>query len=316
MTKEELIVKIKKLQAMSESSNPNEAAIAHSIIQKLMETYSLEASDLDEGSIGEICLYPVTGLKDLSLAGKIGAILEKALGVQSILYKKSASSLSHLVIIGPDAVLKSCEYVYTLLCRYLINARKDYDKVVWYDILKLVLAIDVNREQLKRQNSPFYENFIVKHFDPYIKEHGLYDIFYKDKDHDENDPLIKRAKSTLSAAFKEALLVDSDRYPTRMLKEELSAVASKNRKAFMNGYLNSIAVKIEEYALTEKEAGDIEGYTKKHYPALKITVKRGPRSKNGAQMSAYDRGLREGRKAAFNQAVENYAPERARITKK
>lgn len=33
-------------------------------------------------------------------------------------------------------------------------------------------------------------------------------------------------------------------------------------------------------------------------------------------MSAYDRGLREGRKAAFNQAVENYAPERAKITKK
>ena len=43
MTKEELIVKIKKLQAMSESSNPNEAAMALSRIQKLMETYSLEA---------------------------------------------------------------------------------------------------------------------------------------------------------------------------------------------------------------------------------------------------------------------------------
>ena len=37
MTKEELIVKIKKLQAMSESSNPNEAAMALSRIQKLME---------------------------------------------------------------------------------------------------------------------------------------------------------------------------------------------------------------------------------------------------------------------------------------
>ena len=94
MTKEELIVKIKKLQAMSESSNPNEAAMALSRIQKLMETYSLEASDLDEGSIGEICLYPVTGLKDLSLAGKIGAILEKALGndkANAVLNKLTAS---------------------------------------------------------------------------------------------------------------------------------------------------------------------------------------------------------------------------------
>lgn len=64
MTKEELIVKIKKLQAMSESSNPNEAAMALSRIQKLMETYSLEASDLDEGSIER---YVSTLLQDLKI---------------------------------------------------------------------------------------------------------------------------------------------------------------------------------------------------------------------------------------------------------
>ena len=42
MNKSELIEKIKKLLALSDSSNPNEAAIALSRAQKLMEKYKIE----------------------------------------------------------------------------------------------------------------------------------------------------------------------------------------------------------------------------------------------------------------------------------
>mgnify|MGYP003589530053 CR=1 FL=1 len=41
MTKEELITRIKKLLALSDSSNPNEAAIALSRAQKLMQQYHI-----------------------------------------------------------------------------------------------------------------------------------------------------------------------------------------------------------------------------------------------------------------------------------
>ena len=46
MIKEELIDKIKKLLALADSSNPNEAAVALSRAQKLMERYNIEAVDL------------------------------------------------------------------------------------------------------------------------------------------------------------------------------------------------------------------------------------------------------------------------------
>lgn len=317
MTKEELISRIKKLQAMALSTNPNEAAQALSRIQKLMQTYNLEASDLDDDSdIGEMRLCLPTGLKDVNIAGKIGLILEKAMGVQSILYKKSASSLSHIVIIGQDAVLKSCEYVYTMLCRYVLNAKKEYDKIVWYDLLRLLLTIEFNRMQLKTNNSRFYKNCIEKQLDPCIKEQGLYEIFYKEKEHDENDPRIKQSKYFISEIFKKALYADSGNYQTLMLKKELADLASKNRRAFVNGYLISISRKIEEYALTEKEAFDIENYTRKNYQDLKIRVKRRTGVQSSVQMNAFDSGIKEGKKASFKQAVENHTPERARIGKK
>ena len=45
MTKEELIIRIKKLLALSDSSNPNEAAVALSRAQKLMQQYHMILKD-------------------------------------------------------------------------------------------------------------------------------------------------------------------------------------------------------------------------------------------------------------------------------
>ena len=60
MIKEELIDKIKKLLALADSSNPNEAAVALSRAQKLMERYNIEAVDLKiENDISESVVFNI-----------------------------------------------------------------------------------------------------------------------------------------------------------------------------------------------------------------------------------------------------------------
>lgn len=63
MTKEELITRIKKLLALSDSSNPNEAAIALSRAQKLMQQYHIEMSELEDSVISERVIETVRGIK-------------------------------------------------------------------------------------------------------------------------------------------------------------------------------------------------------------------------------------------------------------
>ena len=81
MTKEELITRIKKLLALSDSSNPNEAAIALSRAQKLMQQYHIEMSELEDSVISERVIETVRGMKNIKHISQIGHILTKVLGV-------------------------------------------------------------------------------------------------------------------------------------------------------------------------------------------------------------------------------------------
>ena len=84
MTKGELITRIKKLLALSDSSNPNEAAIALSRAQKLMQQYHIEMSELEDSVISERVIETVRGMKNIKHISQIGHILTKVLGIEFI----------------------------------------------------------------------------------------------------------------------------------------------------------------------------------------------------------------------------------------
>lgn len=314
MTKEELIAKIQKLKALSESSNPNEAAAALSRIQKLMQTYNLEQTDIDENNISEIELKAVRGLQDVFFAGAVCQILKKSFGVHALMRMKNARTVCEIVVIGPKAMLQSCEYVYVMLTRYVLNAKKVFDMTVWYEIFCDIITDKESKilSYIKSSCPSFYSTCIKKRLLPLIESQGMIKNFYSTEDEDRFSEHLLKSKQLIGCAFKDALNCGEDgRYLTE-LKGYLQKQAAKNRKYFTEGYLQAIALKIEEYALTDTENEDIDSYIKHKYPQTKSRHSR-TRGVLRSQIQAYNSGRAEGRKAKFSQAVENHTPEKKRL---
>ena len=117
MTKGELITRIKKLLALSDSSNPNEAAIALSRAQKLMQQYHIEMSELEDSVISERVIETVRGMKNIKHISQIGHILTKVLGVEFIYHTNLYGTVNKVNMIGPKDRLESCEYIFVILTR-------------------------------------------------------------------------------------------------------------------------------------------------------------------------------------------------------
>ena len=114
MTKGELITRIKKLLALSDSSNPNEAAIALSRAQKLMQQYHIEMSELEDSVISERVIETVRGMKNIKHISQIGHILTKVLGVEFIYHTNQYGTVNKVNMIGPKDSLESCEYIFVI----------------------------------------------------------------------------------------------------------------------------------------------------------------------------------------------------------
>ncbi|CAM3726286.1 DUF2786 domain-containing protein [Xenorhabdus thuongxuanensis] len=122
---ERIISKLKKLYALSKSSNPHEAAVALRRAQKLMQAYSISEdeialSDIDE-SISDY--WPVGQRRPPVYMLGLIAIIRDAFGVCSLLLNRVDTQVSFY---GPKERTALAAYTYEVLGRQLMKARKEY----------------------------------------------------------------------------------------------------------------------------------------------------------------------------------------------
>ncbi|MCR1304498.1 MULTISPECIES: DUF2786 domain-containing protein [unclassified Enterobacter] len=123
--KEKVLVKLKKLLALSRSDNPHEASLALQRVQKLMQAYGITRDDIALSDIDEsISSYWAAGSINPPryMLGLLG-IIQAAFGVDSIIHSGHKPSVSFY---GNKDRIELASYTWDVLARQLIAARKSY----------------------------------------------------------------------------------------------------------------------------------------------------------------------------------------------
>lgn len=132
---ENVLQKIKKLLALSKSSNINEAAVALRKARELMDANGVTASDLNLSDINETRSYPFPARKIPEYVNNLVLIICKLFqcdayfSTESYFYRNSASNNrfeTYPVFVGFETSQKLASYTYENLVRKLISARKAY----------------------------------------------------------------------------------------------------------------------------------------------------------------------------------------------
>ena len=117
--------KIAKLLALAQSSNPNEAAIALSRAQKLMEEHKVTQRDVSFSSMGEKTEAIPTILRDRQLYTRLGHMIARAFGVANI-YNFKNERITSITLLGDLARVESATYAFTVLARQAAIAKKEF----------------------------------------------------------------------------------------------------------------------------------------------------------------------------------------------
>lgn len=295
MTKEELIDKIKKLLALADSSNPNEAAVALSRAQKLMERYNIEAVDLKiENDISESVIEPIKGLNHKHYVSVLVSIIRKAFGVEAIVRTRN-SKIDAVTFIGNDSILESCKYIFVLLSRAALVAIDNYKKVV---LLETMLNI-VNTEDLlnyfKREEKSFY-TFALK---PLMKNKKVFEKAIEDINNPIVQANIKKYDSMIKDLGRQVETIGS----------YLNSQIRSRKKYFVEGYLTSIYSKVTEYAVTSTEQEKLDNYIESKFPNVRVTRKISRKGVTQAEYDAYLKGQEEGSNVNISTALTGHAPE-------
>ncbi|MGN0901725.1 MAG: DUF2786 domain-containing protein, partial [Succinivibrio sp.] len=235
MSRQKIIDKIKKLLSLSESSNPNEAALAFSRAQKLMREYCIELGDLKQDDYGVLEVDTLPGLRSAQSVIRIASILKKAFGVEIILCKK-VSSVSKIHIIGPKDLLETIEYVFVFLCRSYKDALKNYSLKLYKSLIDEL----VEYENVFRQEYPKYL-FLVKDLKKEIcRFHYVM----------QTDPTLMSAPQEKKAEFEMHKYKDLLCYAKDFdasIRSFLQRSEKNKKKSFEVGFFAGISGKVEEF---------------------------------------------------------------------
>ena len=123
--KNKILEKIKKLLRLAKSSNPNEASLALSRAQKLMEEHGIGA---DAPELSGVCDATITSqIKAQTPPRYIGYLAQSIKLVFGCdFYFRPTFTQMVIVFIGHDQRPEIAGYVYTVLERQLTKARKEY----------------------------------------------------------------------------------------------------------------------------------------------------------------------------------------------
>lgn len=169
-----IIEKISKLLALSESSNPNEAALALARAQKLMQEHSISANDLSFASIVEQSENIPSIIKDSRLYSLLAGIVSKAFGVQSI-FNYEGRSIKKVTFIGSNERTPSACYIFTIIARQLAIAKKNF--LTSYRQEKLEYCIELFSEydlEHVKSLTELYRH--LPHIKSYIESHLRKDV--------------------------------------------------------------------------------------------------------------------------------------------
>lgn len=231
MIKEELVEKIKKILALADSSNPNEAAVALARAQKLMAKYKIESHDLEDLTISEIKVKPITGLKSKECSIRLVSIISKCFGVENLL-SYSGHSLTNIIFIGPKEILSSCEYVFTLLSRFALNAQRNFNETVWGETLGELIVDKQLMTIIEKINPQFYTDYLMNEQKTYQSAK-------------ENSGIRCREFLNFSGKRFQVYLDVYKDYDYEQCKKYFQKLVSKKRKAFLEGMLHEIYCKVQ-----------------------------------------------------------------------
>lgn len=125
-----ILNKIKKCLALSQSSEPAEAAAAMRQAQKMMEMYGVSQVDLGRADLGEAVVkskVSVSRIKDWELA--LLNLIAKSFGCKMLWTRSSSYSedvFGHYLLIGIKAQVQLAQYTADVLQRKLIKARNEF----------------------------------------------------------------------------------------------------------------------------------------------------------------------------------------------
>lgn len=125
MADSKILDKLSKLLAMSESGNPNEAAIALERARKLMEAHQLSTEDVALRAINETEEKVPSILKDKRMYTILSSIVTRAFGL-TCFYRMNGSTVKSVVFVGPSDRCQTATYTFTVLARQAAIAKKNF----------------------------------------------------------------------------------------------------------------------------------------------------------------------------------------------
>ncbi len=123
--KEKALDKIKKLLRLASSSNPNEAALAMSRAQKLMQEHGIESDDPELAGVNDHVIKAISKAKSpAQYFSVLTRAVANAFGCE--FYFQPTFKNMEVVFIGHDERPKIAGYVFAVLERQLSKARKEF----------------------------------------------------------------------------------------------------------------------------------------------------------------------------------------------
>lgn len=123
--KDKVLDKIKKLLRLASSSNPNEAALALSRAQKLMQEHGIESDNPELSGVNDHVIDAISKAKTpTKYFGILAHSIAKAFGCEY--YFQPTFTNMEIVFIGHEERPKVAGYVFSVLERQLNKARKEF----------------------------------------------------------------------------------------------------------------------------------------------------------------------------------------------
>ncbi len=258
--KSAIIKRVEKLLALSKSSNPNEAALALALAQKLMAQNGLSEHEISLGSIGEQKTETLAGFRRSSYGYALGRIISKSFGLDYFITGRGGVADS-ITFIGPKDRLEPAVYACVFLQRQLKNVLSSY------------------RAQAKEEALSEYKKWISSGTCAYVFGDNL-----------------KRFKQEVNKITSYAAF---DNYYPSYFNPKLSYSARRDAEAkvrnYIEGWLESVEEKVEEFTADNQAEVKklIQEYMDKNHNVHQISSRGSGLSDD--EYAAYCQGKTDGR---------------------
>ena len=254
---EAVLERIRKLLALSDSSNPNEAAAALARAQKLMQMHGISDKELSLASVSEEECLLNKGLRRGRDAQMLGGIVAEAFGLDYFVDFKDSSSAQSIVLVGPKERLDPAAHALVFLQRQLkiaVQERRSKQREFYA------------MQFLKLLRSTVSEEFFMFEIQKYVKK-----------------------IPTTHAEFRKMpsyYLFDCEKL--------INSYLNRDVRNYIEGWLSAVRNKVNAFAAMDDETTKlIEMYLDEHHPDITSYTRRS-KSMTRSEYEIYSEGVRDG----------------------